>query len=90
MNNSRLFIGNLSYKTSEAQLEELFRTIGEVVSVRIITDKFTNRSKGFGFVEMATPELAAKAIEQLNGKMLDDRALTVKIATPPEQRDNRK
>lgn len=87
--NKKLFVGNLSWGTTEEALEEAFSEAGEVVSVAIITDRDSGRSKGFGFVEMATAEDAQKAVELLNGKELDGRALTVNIARPKEERPRR-
>lgn len=82
--NKKLFVGNISYDSNENSLEEFFSEAGTVESVNIITDKATGRSKGFGFVEMSTEEEAAKAKEELNGKELDGRPLTVDEAKPRE------
>ncbi|TSC93832.1 MAG: RRM domain-containing RNA-binding protein [Parcubacteria group bacterium Licking1014_1] len=82
----KLYVGGLSYDTTEAALKEVFSAVGTVESAVIIIDKMTNRSKGFGFVEMATEEEAQKAIETLNGKELDGRNLTVNEAKPMEPR----
>lgn len=82
----KLYVGGLSYDTTEAGLKEFFLAAGTVESAVIIIDKMTNRSKGFGFVEMATDEEAKKAIETLNGKELDGRTLTVNEARPMESR----
>jgi len=82
----KLYVGGLSYDTTEATLKETFSAAGTVESAAIIIDKMTNRSKGFGFVEMATEEEAQKAIETLNGKELDGRTLTVNEAKPMEPR----
>lgn len=84
---TKLFVRSLSYNSTEASLEELFAAIGKVVSVKIIIDRDTNRSKGFGFVEMSTDEEAQEAIKQLDGKELDGRAIAVSEARPRE--DNR-
>ena len=70
---SKIYVGGLPYSTSEAQLNELFAPHGAVESVRVITDKFTGQSRGFGFVEMTTAEEANKAIEALNGTQLEGR-----------------
>jgi RNA recognition motif-containing protein len=78
----RLYVGNLSYKADEESLKELFGEVGDVLSVKIITDVATGRSKGFGFVEMASDEDAEKAIASLNGKTVMERALTVNEAKP--------
>ena len=82
----KLYVGGLSYNTTEATLRETFAAAGTVDTATIIIDKMTNRSKGFGFVEMATEEEAKKAIEMLNGKELDGRTLTVNEAKPMEPR----
>jgi RNA recognition motif-containing protein len=82
----RIYVGNLSYQTTEDELADLFAQIGEVASANIITDRDTGRSKGFGFVEMGNDE-ADKAIAQLNGRELNGRALTVNEARPREERD---
>ena len=76
----RLYIGNLSYSTTDAQLEELFAPHGQIESVSVITDRDTGRSRGFGFVEFASQESATKAVAALNGYMLDGRPLTVNEA----------
>ncbi|HEU4390462.1 MAG TPA: RNA-binding protein [Blastocatellia bacterium] len=81
----RLYVGNLSYQTTEADLTSLFQEIGEVESVNIITDRDTGRSKGFGFVEMGDAD-AEKAIGQLNGVEVNGRTLTVNEARPREER----
>jgi len=78
----RLYVGNLSYETTEAALTELFSTIGQVVSTNLITDRMTGRSRGFAFVEMADDKAAADAISQLNGREVDGRALKVAEARP--------
>jgi len=77
-----IYVGNLSYQTSEDELFELFENMGQVDSARIITDRETGRSKGFGFVEMADAEQAKAAIEQLNGTEHGGRNLTVNEAKP--------
>lgn len=76
----RLFVGNLPFSATETQLKDLFGQHGEVVSVNIVTDRFTNRPRGFAFVEMATDEAAQAAIAGLNGYTLEDRALNVNEA----------
>jgi len=78
----RIYVGNLSYGTTEAALNELFSTIGEVASVSLITDNATGRSKGFAFVEMPDDAAAQQAIEQLNDREVDGRALKVAEARP--------
>ena len=85
----KLYVGGLSYNTTEATLKETFSAAGTVESATIIIDKMSNRSKGFGFVEMATDKEAQKAIETLNGKELDGRTLTVNEARPMEARNPR-
>ncbi len=80
--NKKLFVGNLSYDSSEGSLQEFFSQAGTVESAVIIKDKISGRSKGFGFVEMATEEEAQKAIDSLNEKELEGRNLTVSEAKP--------
>jgi len=77
----KIFVGNLSFQTTESDLDGLFAQVGTVESVSIITDRMTGRSKGFGFVEMSNED-ADKAIAQLNGTQLGGRALTVNEARP--------
>ncbi len=81
----KLFVGNLSFNTTEDELKELFAQAGTVQSVTIIKDKFTNNSKGFGFIEMSSNDEAEKAIAQLNGKDLNGRNLSVAEARPPRE-----
>ncbi len=83
---AKLFIGNLSFQATEEDLRELFQQAGTVESVRIVTDQFTGRPRGFGFVEMSTKEEAAKAIELLNGRLFRDRNLVVDEARPQAPR----
>jgi cold-inducible RNA-binding protein len=83
---AKLFVGNLSYQATEEDLRELFQQAGTVQSVRIITDQFTGRPRGFGFVEMATKEEGDRAIEQLNGRLFRDRNLVVNEARPQPTR----
>jgi len=85
----KLYVGNLSYNMTEDALKETFSQAGTVDSAIIIKDKMSGRSKGFGFVEMSTDEEAQKAVEMLNGKELDGRALTVNEARPMEERPRR-
>jgi cold-inducible RNA-binding protein len=85
----KLYVGNLSYDTTEEALHALFAEVGEVESVTIITDQRSGRPKGFGFVEMGTEEAASAAIERLNGQPLDGREINVAEAKPPRQRDDR-
>ena len=83
---TKLYVGGLPYSTTEQQLQELFSQQGSVTSAKIITDRYTGQSRGFGFVEMATAEEAQKAITALNGTQLDGRTLTVNEAKPQEKR----
>ncbi len=82
----KLYVGNLSYSTSENQVRELFAQAGEVGSVSLIMDRDTGRPKGFGFVEMSTESGAQEAIRRFNNYSLDDRNLTVNEARPREER----
>lgn len=84
----KIYVGNISYRATEEDLKEAFEKIGEVQSVKIITDAATGRSRGYGFVEMTSDEDADKAIAALNGAMLTDRAIVVNEARPPA--DNRR
>jgi RNA recognition motif-containing protein len=80
----KLYVGNLSYQTTDASLQELFSQAGTVESASLITDRDTGRSRGFGFVEMASREEGEKAIQQFNGTEVDGRSLTVSEARPRE------
>jgi RNA recognition motif-containing protein len=82
----RLYVGNLSFHTSEADLNTLFSQVGTVESCRIITDRDTGRSRGFGFVEMSSKAEGEAAIARFSGQEVDGRALTVNEAKPQEQR----
>ena len=82
----KLYVGGLSYNTTEATLKDTFAQAGTVETATVIIDKMTNRSKGFGFVEMSTDEEAAKAIEMFDGKELDGRTIKVNEAKPMEPR----
>jgi cold-inducible RNA-binding protein len=84
----KIYVGNLSFQTTETDLSDMFGEIGQVESVQIITDRDTGRSKGFGFVQMADDAAAEKAIAQLNGKEVGGRSLTVNEARPPQKRDS--
>lgn len=86
---NKLFIGSLSYNVTDAQLEEHFAVVGKVLSAKVIKDKYTGQGKGFGFVEMETPELAKQAMDKLNNTSLDGRNIVVKEALPQENRQNR-
>jgi RNA recognition motif-containing protein len=77
-----IYVGNLSFKVSENELEELFKEFGEVSSVKIITDKFSGRSKGFGFITIDNDDEAKKAIEELNGTTFKERDMVVNEARP--------
>ncbi len=83
---NKLFVGNLSFKTTENDLQDAFAAHGTVLEANLMMDRATGRPRGFGFVTMSTPEEAQKAIEALNGKQLAGRALTVNIARPREER----
>jgi RNA recognition motif-containing protein len=82
----KLFVGGLSYETTEATLKDTFAQAGTVESAAVIIDKLSGRSKGFGFVEMSSEEEAQKAIEMFNGKDIDGRNVTVNEAKPLEAR----
>ncbi len=84
--NTRLYVGNLPYTVDEEQLRELFSQVGEVADVAVIMDRETGRSKGFGFVTMASADDIARAINQFNGYSLSNRSLTVNEARPREDR----
>jgi len=86
---TRLFVGNLSFKTSQDELQAIFAAHGVVNNVDMITDKFSGRPRGFAFVTMETPEAAELAIGALHGKNVDGRDLTVNIARPREDRPDR-
>lgn len=83
----KLYIGNISFQATEDDLRELFAKSGEVESVKMITDQFTGKAKGFGFVEMATEDDAKNAITALNGTTFMDRAITVAEAKPQQPRE---
>ena len=85
----KLYVGNMSYDTTEDTLRALFTDVGGVESVNIITDRMSGRSKGFGFVEMATEEDAQAAINQLDGTTVDDRQIRVSEARPQRPRSDR-
>lgn len=86
MNPTRLFVGNLSYQTMESDLQDYFSQVGVVTSVNVMYDRVTGKSRGFAFVEFATPEEAARAVEQLHNREFQGRTLTVNIARPREER----
>ena len=85
----KLYVGNLSFQTSSADLEALFATAGTVASANVVEDRDTGRSRGFGFVEMASREEGEAAIQQFNGKEFNGRNLTVNEARPREDRGGR-
>lgn len=84
-----LFIGSLAYATNDDSLKAFFETVGEVSSAKVVTDRETGRSKGFGFVEYTDEANNQKAIDALNGKELDGRAINVNLARPKEDRPRR-
>ena len=86
----KLFVGSISFDSTEESLKQKFEEIGTVVSAKIIFDRFSGRSKGFGFVEMENEEDAAKAIEELNGSQLDGREIVVNEAKPEGERKPRR
>ncbi len=86
---TKLYVGNLDYGVNDASLEETFSAAGTVTSANVITDRYSGRSRGFGFVEMSTEEDAQKAIEMFNGKETDGRALVVNEARPQQPRAER-
>ena len=83
---SKLFVGNLSFETTENDLQDAFAAHGTVTEANLMTDRTTGRPRGFGFITMSSPEEAQKAIAALNGSHLDGRALTVNVARPREER----
>jgi cold-inducible RNA-binding protein len=83
---TKLYVGNLSFSTTESALQDMFAEVGAVQEVALMQDKFTGKSRGFAFVTMASPEDASRAVETLNGKKLDGRELTVNEARPREER----
>ena len=82
-----IYVSNLSYAVQDEDLREFFTEYGEVSSAKVIMDKYTNKSKGFGFVEMPDDAAAQKAIEELDGGMVDGRAIRVAVAKPKEERE---
>jgi RNA recognition motif-containing protein len=81
-----IYVGNLSYNVTEADLQEVFQAFGHVTSAKIITDKFSGKSRGFGFVEMASEDEARQAIDGLNGKELKERSIIVNEARQRQER----
>lgn len=86
----KLYVGGLSYSTTDDGLRDSFAQAGSVVSAAVVTDKFSGRSRGFGFVEMGSDEEAQAAIDMWNGKELDGRTITVSEARPPKERTERR
>ncbi len=86
---NKLFVGSLSWGVTDDMLSEFFAQVGTVTSAKVIVDRDTNRSKGFGFVEMSNDDEAKKAVDELNGKELDGRAVNVSEARPREERPRR-
>lgn len=82
----RIFVGNLPFTTTEDELNNLFKEIGQIESIAIITNRYSGRSRGFGFVEMTDDAEADKAIEQLNGLVIEEREIVVNEAKPREER----
>ena len=83
----KLFVGNLPFDVNDADLVTVFTVVGEVASAKVIINKKSGRSKGYAFVEMATEELAKEAIQKFEGATLNERALTVQLATPKQEAD---
>ncbi|MBI2175465.1 MAG: RNA-binding protein [Parcubacteria group bacterium] len=83
----RIYVGNLPYSTNEAELKDMFSEFGEVASTKVITDRDSGRSRGFGFVEMASDSEADRAIQELNGKDMQGRPLVVNEARPMAERN---
>jgi RNA recognition motif-containing protein len=87
---ANIYVGSLPYSIKDEQLQDLFATYGTVEAARVITDKYTGQSRGFGFVEMGSQAEAQRAIEALNGTQLDGRTLVVNEARPQEKRSNQR
>ena len=83
-----IYVSNLGFSVQDEDLKEYFEEYGEVTSAKVITDKFTNRSRGFGFVEMPDESAAQKAIKELNGAVVEGRSISVTVARPREERSN--
>jgi RNA recognition motif-containing protein len=83
-----IYVSNLSFNVQDEDLREFFAEYGEVSSAKVITDKFTNKSRGFGFVEMSNDEAAQKAIQELDGAQVEGRTINVTVAKPREERSN--
>lgn len=89
MTTNKLFVGSLPYSITDSQLQDHFSQCGTVLSAKVITDRYTGQSKGFGFVEMSTPQEAQDAIAKLNNSSLGGRSIIVSEARPQEKRENR-
>jgi len=85
-----IYVSNLGFSVQDEDLKEYFEEYGEVTSAKVITDKFTNRSRGFGFVEMPDESAAQKAIKELHGAVVEGRSISVTVARPREERSNNK
>ncbi|MDP4150898.1 MAG: RNA-binding protein [Bacteroidota bacterium] len=83
-----IYVSNLSFNVTDEDLQEYFAEYGEVTSAKVITDKFTSKSRGFAFVEMSDDEAAKKAIQELDGASVDGRTIGVSVAKPKEDRNN--
>lgn len=87
---NRLYVGNLDFSVTDAELQSFFDQIGEVTYAKVVTDRRSGRSKGYGFVEMKTSELAEQAKSQYHGQMFSGRELRINDAHPPKPRENRR
>lgn len=85
--NTKIYVGNLSYRTGEDQLSQQFAKFGQISSVVIVMDRATNRSKGFGFITFENQNAAQQAVQEMNGKEVDGRTIKVSIAKPPKERE---
>jgi RNA recognition motif-containing protein len=85
-----IYVSNLSFTVRDEDLKEYFAEYGEVTSAKVIMDKFTNRSRGFAFVEMPDENAAQKAIKELDGSLVDDRSIKVNVAKPKEERTTKR
>lgn len=86
---NKLYVGNLPYSVTDEALAKLFDSFGEVQEAKVISDKFSGRSKGFGFVTMADEKMAEKAIAEMNGKDVEGRSIVVNVSRPKEPKPNR-
>lgn len=86
----KLYVGNLSFQTTEGALQEIFGSVGTVTDTHVVLDRMTHRSRGFGFVTMSSAEEGRKAIDELNGKEFDGRTISVSEARPKEDRPPRR